>query len=36
MKSYVYGGAEAVSRPLPEHVGFLLEALKPVADEIGL
>ena len=23
-------------RPLPEHVAFLIEALKPVADEIGL
>jgi len=35
-RSYVYGGAEAVGRPLPEHVGFLIEALKPVASEIGL
>ena len=35
-RSYVYGGAEAVGRPLAEHVGFLLEALKPVAGEIGL
>ena len=35
-RSYVYGGAEAIGRPLPEHVGFLIEALKPVADEIGL
>ncbi len=32
----VYGGAEAVGRPLDEHVGFLIEALKPIADEIGL
>ena len=23
-------------RPLDEHVGFLIEALKPIADEIGL
>jgi len=35
-RSYVYGGAEAVARPLEEHVAFLIEALKPIADEIGL
>jgi putative nucleotidyltransferase with HDIG domain len=35
-RAYVYGGAEAVGRPLDEHVGFLIEALKPIADEIGL
>jgi putative nucleotidyltransferase with HDIG domain len=35
-RSYVYGGAEAVGRPLAEHVGFLIEALKPIAQEIGL
>jgi putative nucleotidyltransferase with HDIG domain len=35
-RSYVYGGAAAVGRPLDEHVGFLIEALKPIADEIGL
>ena len=35
-RSYVYGGAEAVGRPLDEHVGFLIEALKPIAHEIGL
>jgi putative nucleotidyltransferase with HDIG domain len=35
-RSYVYGGAEAIGRPLPEHVAFLIEALKPVAGEIGL
>lgn len=35
-RSYVYGGAEAIGRPLAEHVGFLIEALIPVADEIGL
>lgn len=35
-RSYVYGGATAVGRPLEEHVGFLIEALKPIADEIGL
>jgi putative nucleotidyltransferase with HDIG domain len=35
-RSYVYGGAEAVGRPLQEHVAFLIDALKPIADEIGL
>lgn len=35
-RSYVYGGADAVGRPLPEHVAFLVAALKPIAEEIGL
>lgn len=35
-RGYVYGGAAAIGRPLDEHVGFLIEALKPIADEIGL
>lgn len=35
-RSYVYGGAAALGRPLADHVGFLIEALKPIADEIGL
>jgi len=35
-RSYVYGGAEAVGRPLLEHVQFLIDALLPIADEIGL
>ena len=35
-RSYVFGGAEAIGRPLPEHVAFLIEALKPIAGEIGL
>jgi putative nucleotidyltransferase with HDIG domain len=35
-RGYAYGGAEAVGRPLVEHVAFLIEALKPIAEEIGL
>ena len=35
-RSYVYGGAAALGRPLEEHIAFVIEALKPVADEIGL
>jgi len=35
-RGYVYGGAEAVGRPLAEHVSFLIDALKPISDEIGL
>jgi putative nucleotidyltransferase with HDIG domain len=35
-RSYVYGGAEAVGRSLEEHIAFLIEALKPIAAEIGL
>jgi len=35
-RSYVYGGAEAVGRPLPDHIAFLIAALIPIADEIGL
>jgi predicted hydrolase (HD superfamily) len=35
-RSYVYGGVEALGLPLEEHVAFLIEALKPIADEIGL
>ena len=35
-RSYVYGGVAAVDRPLEDHVGFLIEALKPIANEIGL
>ena len=35
-RAYVYGGAEAVGRSLEEHVAFIIESLKPVAEEIGL
>ncbi len=35
-RSAVYGGAEAVGRPLLEHVAFVIAALVPIADELGL
>jgi len=35
-RSYVWGGAAALGVPLEEHIAFLIEALKPIADEIGL
>jgi len=35
-RSYITGGADAVGRPLPEHIGFLIDALKPIAEDIGL
>ena len=35
-RSYVYGGSEVLGRPLVEHIAFLIEALKPIAGEIGL
>src|SRR5258705_3168212 len=35
-RSYVYGGADAIGRPLAEHVALLVDALQPIADEIGL
>jgi len=35
-RACVYGGAQGVGRPLEEHVAFVIEALKPIADEIGL
>ena len=35
-RSDVYGGAEALGIPLEEHIGFVIEALKPIASEIGL
>ena len=35
-RACVYGGAEALGRPLAEHVAFVIEALVPIADEIGL
>ena len=35
-RSCIYGGAEALGRPLPEHVDFVIASLVPIADEIGL
>ncbi len=35
-RTCVTGGAEAVGRPLAEHIGFVIDALKPIAEEIGL
>ena len=35
-RSYVYGGAAALGRPLEEHVAFVIAALVEIADEIGL
>jgi putative nucleotidyltransferase with HDIG domain len=35
-RGYVYGGAQCIGRPLDEHIGFLIHALLPVAEEIGL
>jgi putative nucleotidyltransferase with HDIG domain len=35
-RSYVYGGAESLGIPLEEHIAFVIEALKPIAGEIGL
>ena len=35
-RACVYGGAEALGRPLEEHVAFVIAALVPIADEIGL
>ena len=35
-RSDVYGGAEALGVPLEEHIAFTIEALKPIAGEIGL
>lgn len=32
----VYEGAEALGRPLPEHIEFVVASLVPIAEEIGL
>ena len=34
-RTYVYGGAVAVGRSLEEHTGFVIEALKPVAEKLS-
>ena len=35
-RGYVTGGAEAIGRPMLEHVMYLIDVLKPIAEEIGL
>jgi len=35
-RTCIYGGAEILGRPLPEHVEFVIASLVPIADEIGL
>ncbi len=35
-RSCVYAGAEGLGRPLEEHVAFVIAALVPIAEEIGL
>ena len=35
-RACVYGGAEAIGRALDEHVAFVIAALTPVAEELGL
>ena len=35
-RACIYGGAELLGRPLPEHVEFVIASLVPIADEIGL
>jgi len=35
-RACVYGGAEGLGRSLEEHVSFVIAALVPIADELGL
>jgi putative nucleotidyltransferase with HDIG domain len=35
-RTYVYGGAAAVDRTIEEHTAFIIESLRPIAEEIGL
>lgn len=35
-RACVYGGATEIGRPLEEHVAFVIAALVPIAEEIGL
>ena len=35
-RTCIYGGAEALGRPLPEHIEFVIASLVPIADELGL
>ena len=32
----IIGGAEQLGLDLDEHIGFVIEALKPVANELGI
>jgi len=35
-RNCIYAGAEALGRPLAEHIAFLIATLIPIADELGL
>jgi len=35
-RSCICGGAEGLGRPLEDHVAFVIAALTPIADELGL
>jgi putative nucleotidyltransferase with HDIG domain len=35
-RAAVVGGAAAVGRPVEEHIAFVIEALTPIAEELGL
>ncbi len=35
-RACIYGGAEGLGRTLQEHIAFVIQALVPIADELGL